>query len=215
MDLETLSNAIIDGKVLVHSDPDEEFQHYGVLGMKWGVRKDRRRRGESDSDYRDRMARNERLAKQQLAIKGREKTQKNEAKRQIRVIREEAKAQRKREKQLLKSKDREQERTQSVERERIKVDKKKSKTNRGVKVMSDQELMDAIVRLQREQQYKNLKKGPARKTVDFGMSITSGIVKKLATDYGTAYAKKKLNARFPDLDELLNGDKKKKKKDDD
>lgn len=186
MTFEEVSQQIINENDL----SDDSFAHYGVLGMKWGVRKDRRRKGETDADYKERMNRNERLAKQRLGIKSREKMQRQETSRQIKVIREEGKAQREREKQLLSSQERQEE-------TRAKVEKKKSKVRGTVRTMTDQELSDAIIRLQKEKQYKDLKGGAGAKIVKFGESIAGGVAKNIAVKYITDYSVYTINKKFP------------------
>lgn len=161
------------------TDESDSLEHYGIPGMKWGVRKDRkvRRRdrryeGESDQEYQNRMQREsaERIAKTQAkqktqsekrAARERAQTQKRMLKSQERQQKMQIKAQEEKDEQLRKEQKEQRER-QKEEAKKAANKKSKTKTNVGdpVKMMSDQELNDAINRLRREQEYKNLTKKP-------------------------------------------------------
>lgn len=105
MDIEILSNRILDGEIgslttiPMDNSPTIELIHHGIKGMKWGVRKDKERRntrkakksekrleGESDSDYRARMNREyqERLAK--ISAKSKEKSEARTERMQARAL---------------------------------------------------------------------------------------------------------------------------------
>lgn len=183
MDLETLSNRILDDDFGEVSTSDNSFdgenflEHYGVLGMKWGVRKDRKssskkkptksskstsilrgknRRypGESAAQYSARMKREseERIAKinakQQAASEKRTlKSQEKIAKMQLEAAK----------------KDRLEELSRQNPRTEV-------STKKSVKNMSDQEIRDAIARFRLEQDYKNEQKKAE--------SATSPVMKK-------------------------------------
>lgn len=220
MDLEALSNRILDstyGLELEHSDDifeydspsengieDSELTHYGVKGMKWGVRKerersnnprskktlssnltrkvkfrDRRYEGESAADYKARLKREheERLAKIES------KTRLKEQKKLIKLQEKQRKA---------------EEKAKNVQEGSNEVNKK-TKVGEPVKKMTDQELNDAIARLRKEKEYLDLMKKPdslLTKTIKDVNKLGGGvlvevgkkIIVKQLSDVGNQYA---------------------------
>lgn len=202
VDLETLSNMILDGLELTHTEePDSNqnetfdeyssnfLEHYGVLGMKWGVRKDRKPRvkrkdrryeGETDAQYQARMQResNERVAKTQAkaradsekrAIREREASQRRTLKSQERIARINKKSEQKTKRMQLKADEklRKEQEAQRLKQNPQQDPKKKTKSNRDkgknrtpTSQMTDQEIRDAIARVKLEQEYINLTKKP-------------------------------------------------------
>lgn len=171
MDLETLSNRILDDSFGDLSASDNSFdsdnflEHYGVPGMKWGVRKDRKssgkkknaktnkstsilrgknRRypGESTAQYNARMKREseERIAK--INAKSKASSEKRALKSQEKIAKMQIKAAEK----------------QRAEEEAKQNPKTKADTKKTAKTMSDQELRDAIARFRLEQDYKREQK---------------------------------------------------------
>lgn len=236
MDLEALSQRILDtdfGLEVLHSSedpPPDEFmmdeethedylEHYGVLGMKWGVRKQRvykgktaRREGESDESYQNRMKQYEqneqmkremKLKKQAIASQERQQkrqlreqanNQKRMLKSQQKVAREQIKANERKEEAARKEQLR---REEKAEKERAKQLAKQTKSHnkakdekKAVSQMSDQELRDAIARMQLERQFKQVSKKPDSPAVALGKQILMGSAKNIATAYITKYATK-------------------------
>lgn len=233
MTVEELSNRILDegfGLEVVHSDENplenslddstidesNSLTHYGIKGMKWGIRKDkeykpkkkdRRYDGESDQDYQNRMAREERersskqseklkVQTEKRAAKERAQTQKRMLKSQERIKQMEIKAQQKNKELEIAERKRQEARADKLAKEaevkRRKEEKEKTKTKPvNTRTLSDQELNDAIQRLRNEQTYKQLSlqnKSLPTKTVVKAATIGGGIL--LAV--GTAVAKKQL-----------------------
>lgn len=157
-----------------------EFQHYGVLGMKWGIRKDRKRKDETPQEYQARMNREsaERTAKIQAkskadserrAIAERAATQRRQLKSQQKIAKMQLKSQEKEKAAIRKSQEKERKkqaeadaraREEQTKQNRQNDPDKKSKTSGGVKSMSDQELRDAILRLRAEKEYQQMMKKP-------------------------------------------------------
>lgn len=221
MDLETLSNMYLDGSIndLLHKelylDDDQEnaLEHYGILGMKWGIRrtpeqlghrvkkKDRRYEGETEQQYQQRMAREsaERIAKteakakaksEKRAIREREAAQKRELRSQERI----AKRRLKSEENLRKE--------QAKQNPQQDVNKKtKSNLNKGnkrtpTKDMTDQEIRDAIARLKLEKEYIDLSKKPKgvlNKTVDGTSKLLLQVGRNIAVGQLTKYGNQKVD----------------------
>lgn len=185
IDLETLSNRYLDDpEDIISSDnsTDDDFlEHYGVLGMKWGIRKDRK-----SSGTKKKTSSNTKKDKSTSIFRGKNRRYPNESAAQYnarmkreseeRIAKINAKQQAASEKRTLKShekiakmqiKSEEKQRAEEAARKNptTKVDTKKT-----VKNMSDQEIRDAIARFRLEQEYKN----EQRKAND----MTSGLVKK-------------------------------------
>lgn len=202
------------------TDESDSLTHYGIPGMKWGVRKDReykpkkkdrRYDGESDQDYQNRMAREERersskqserskVKSEKRAAKERAQTQKRMLKSQERLRQMEIKAQQKAKETEIAERKRQEARSDKLakeakakrRKEERKAEREKTKSKPvNTRTLSDRELSDAIQRLRNEQQYKQLSlqnKSLPTKTIVKAATVGGGIL--LAV--GTAVAKKQL-----------------------
>lgn len=192
MTVEELSNRIIRGDlfseegryICTQNDYDSantNIVHYGVLGMKWGVRKDRKRKGETDQQYKDRMDRESRERQAEKDRKARSKDQKRSLKaqerQQKRVLRSQERTEKARQKaELAKTKanlDAQAKQRRDLQKQlekqeaRKRKDAKKAKEKKSSKgevkpisLMTDDELNAAINRINLEKNYKKAKKNP-------------------------------------------------------
>lgn len=207
MDLTTISERILDSNFsmeIIHSeedvvnsppsDVDAELTHYGILGMKWGVRRtqeqlghrkkrDRRYEDETDQQYQARMERESRERTAKTTAKSQERQQKARIKAEADIQKRQLKSQERQQKLQIKAQER-QRRDQREEQARQRKDQasKKSKTKTitdPIKTMTDQELNDAINRLRREAEYKQLTRKPdgiLKKTVKGAGKVGGGVL---------------------------------------
>lgn len=210
MTIEELSDRILDDTYSHSGVPKKEnsIAHYGVLGMKWGVRKDRKREDETDQQYKDRLDRESRERTAKADRKARAKDQKRSLRSQERIEKIRTKAQLKQTQKQLESQAKQREAQQKQQekqqarqdKERRKQEKKKTKSDidknkkeSSTKLMTDQELRDAINRMQMERNYKQLSKKPdglGKKAfmalaVPVGMTIIKSQLTKLGGDLAT------------------------------
>lgn len=215
MTVEELSERIINGTFNeIYQDNaslGDEFAHYGVLGMKWGVRKDRQRKGETDQQYKERLDRQSRERQAEADLKARSKEQKRQLKAQEKDKRRTLKSQERIEKARLKSqlsttkanlKAQEKQRRevqkqyekQEAQKRKDAAKQKSKKTSKKevtpVSMMSDEDLRAAINRINMEKQYKEATKrkpGILSKTakaviVPVGLAIVKGQLTKMANE---------------------------------
>lgn len=222
MDLETLSNRILNGDQFDDQN-DNALSHHGVKGMKWGVRKDRKTSGKKKSSSSTKS--NEKLTSLLLG-KNRRYEGETAAQYQARMKRESeeriakanVRAQAKSEKRALKSQEKiakmqikeakrqaDQEASRKANEEKNREGKTtKVNTKNSVKTMSDQEIRDAIARFRLEQDYKNEQKkannatrGIGKKTIVSAAAIGGGILlavgKSVATKQLTEVGNQKVD----------------------
>lgn len=139
--------------------------HYGVPGMKWGVRKDRKSGSSSNSGS---LKKKESKLEETLSNRKKAAIAKKEARINVRKAKKEAKANAKI--------------AVTSAKENIKANKKISKIESRKKIseLSDAELKRRIDRLEMEKKYKNLKK----EEVNAGAKIAANILKKSGENIG-------------------------------
>lgn len=204
MDVETLSNRILDDVVIdesdVHDNTENSLTHYGVLGMKWGVRKDRttttkkrdrRYENETKEEYKIRMNREhqERLAKisakskeasesrtermQKRTLKSQEKQAKMQIKAAERQMREQRKEKARQEKDAA-------ERERKIRQEALRAANKAE--TKKLQQMSDKEIKDALARWNLSP--KSSLKGAAILGGGILLNVGTAVVTKQLTELG-------------------------------
>lgn len=200
------------------TDESDGFNHYGILGMKWGVRRTKeelgyrtKKRKRRDLRYEDETAQQHQA---RLQRESNERAVKTQAAAQTKSEKRQLKAKADEQKRMLKSQERQQERTiksqekarrdqmkqqERQRKEQEKAQRKKTKSNldkgkkrQDPKTMTDQEIRDAIARMQLEKQYKQMSRGIGGKAASTASEIFSGAGKKIVTalivTYGTKAA---------------------------
>lgn len=208
------------------STPSEVFvdnrsnslDHYGITGMKWGVRrsqeelghkvpkrkkKDRRYEDETDQEYQSRMQREltERqsaaaskiqLKMQKRQLSSQERQQKRQLASQEKQQNKQRKLQEKNQKAQQKKDERQAKLQEKEQKKQERDDKKKTKSKpTDPRHLTDRELNDAIQRLRNEQTYKQLaveSKPLLNKTLIKSAAVIGGV----ALTVGTAVVKKQL-----------------------
>ena len=141
---------------------DNELYHYGVLGMRWGVRRYQKSDGTLTNSGK------KRYDKEMNKLKTEEKKIKNQKRTKAKIDKLEAK--RKSIEELKKSSDKKK-----------KTDKKKDDL---VKTLSDAELREKVNRLQLEKQYKDLSPKQISLGKAFANTVAKDVVAAVAIDLG-------------------------------
>lgn len=202
------------------TDESDFLEHYGILGMKWGVRKDRKGKprkrerrfeGETDQQYQNRMDRDSRERQQKAAIKEHLKTQKAQIKSQEKQQRLTLKSQERQLKETNRAREKERAEQRAQQKEdakRRKAEdrrKAKEKTNSkplNARSLTDKELNDAIQRFRNEQTYKDLSvqnQPLLKKKAIQAATIGGGILLTVGTAVATQQLKKVGNEKAEDF----------------
>lgn len=142
---------------------ENELMHWGVKGMRWGIRRYQNKDGSLTP------AGKKRYDKEMGKLKAEEKILKNRQKTQNKLNKLEAK--RKEVEALRKSKP-------------ISKESEKKTTKRSIKDLSDDELRTIVNRLQLERQYSTLKPEQVSKGKKFADAVLKNVVAPAATEVG-------------------------------
>lgn len=156
-----------------------ELLHYGVLGMKWGVRKDRRPSGTGKIGFRKRP----KLSKTKVILTEEEKKAREE----------ERKAEKQRGKDLKdvvsgsrKLVDTTKDLYEKRQKEKAAKEVQRRLKDLNVEGMSDKDLRDIVNRMNLERQYKDLMSSQYSREVNTGSSTIKTILDSSGTALGVA-----------------------------
>lgn len=143
---------------------DNELYHYGVLGMRWGVRRYQKKDGTLTNVGK------RKYSKEMQKLKTEERTIKNRKKTQAQLDKLEAK--RKSVEELKKSSEKSSSKAHNKQKEN------------SVKSLSDAELRDKVNRLQLEKQYSDLSPKQVSMGKAFVQKVAKEVVAPVAIDLG-------------------------------
>lgn len=176
----------------------DELQHWGVKGMRWGVRRYQNRDGTLTEAGKKRYAKEmEKLKAEEKMLKNKERT-----KAKLDKLDELRKSNEERKKNLGEDEHKKGKKVEEKKSEPPKMEKKK------VKDMTDEELAQRKARLQMEKDYKDLMNQTRDTTINKAKGFVENVLNKSGENLGAQllnhYGAKGLNALIGELDDKGN-----------